>query len=237
MGSGYYYTTYADEQGNFEFAHVRTASYGLQAWSNGSTIADVTTQFLQTGVAVTANETTALGLLAWPISNKTRLFQVGDFDRYAYGFQYGGAPYTHALVANCSADLTYTVGASNTEDWCFGQTYRGNWTIAFEVAGNATAASGSEATLIVSLAGYTTGTSASIYANGDGLIGNLTSGTQFLQNDPCLYRSATVAGEWRYFEFPFDAGLLSSGWNSITFEVTRNTTWRGIMWDSIKLEW
>lgn len=196
----------------------------------------MTTRFLKNGVLVNRNTTTQLGSLEWTISNKTKLFQVGDFDRYAYGFQYGGAPYTHALVSNCPADLTYTVGSSSTEDWCFAQTYVGNWSIAFEIPGNASA-SGPEATLIVSLAGYSTGTSATIFANGETVIGNLTSGTEFLLNDPSVYRSATVAGEWRYFEFAFDAGTLSNGLNNITFEVTRNTTWRGIMWDSIVLEW
>lgn len=247
MGSTYYYTTYADQHGRFAFSQVRTASYGLQAWANGSAIADVTTQFLQDGVQVTAGEETDLGALAWAVSNKTKLFQVGDFDRYAYGFQYGGAPYQHALVASCPADLTYTVGSgggnssssSSTEDWCFGQTYLGNWTIEFEVeeGGNVPGANGTEATLIVSIASYCTGTSATIYANGNNVIGNLTSGTEFLLNDPGLYRSATVAGEWRYIEFPFNASLLTTGWNNITFQVTRNTTWHGIMWDSIVLEW
>ncbi|CAN8102445.1 unnamed protein product [Discula destructiva] len=238
MGSAYYYTSYADDQGLFKFDSVREGVYGLQAWSNGSAIADVNTQFLQNGVTVTSSEPTELGSLEWPVSNKTKLFQVGDFDRYAYGFQYGGAPYEHAVVANCPANLVYTVGTSVTEDWCFGQTYLGNWTIAFEVAANASA-SGSTATLIVSLAGYSTGNgnNADIYVNGLDLVGNLTSGTQYLLNDPSLYRSATVAGEWRHLEFTFDANLLGSGWNNVTFEVTQNTTWRGIMWDSIILEW
>lgn len=246
MGTDYYYTTYADADGSFTFPDVRAgASYGLQAWSNGSALADVTTTYLQNDVAVTTGETTALGALEWTISNKTKLFQVGEFDRYAYGFLYGGHPYQHALVANCPANLTYTVGTSATEDWCFGQTYQGNWTIAFEVDTNdtdnnstAVSASGEKnATLIVSIASYSTGTSASIIANDVHVVGNLTSGTESLLNDPGLYRSATVAGEWRYLEFEFAASLLTSGWNSITFEVTRNTTWHGIMWDSIILEW
>lgn len=236
MGSTYYYTAYADDEGTFVFDLVREGVYGLQAWSNGSAIADVTTSFLQNDVEVAAGEPTDLGSLDWAISNKTKLFQVGEFDRYAYGFQYGGAPYTHALVANCSANILYTIGSSSTEDWCFGQSYLGNWTIAFEVAEN-TNTSGSTATLIVSLASYSTGSSANILVNEQSLVGNLTSGTQYLLSDPGLYRSATVAGEWRYLEFEFDAELLKSGTNTVTFEMTRNTTWHGFMWDSIVLEW
>lgn len=250
MGTDYYYTTYADADGTFTLELVRAGgSYGLQAWSNGSALADVTTTFLQNDVAVTAGETTALGTLDWAVShnNKTKLFQVGDFDRYAYGFAHGGAPYQHALVANCPANLTYTVGTSATEDWCFGQTYQGNWTISFEIDDAAAAslnnknstASGDthNATLIASIASYSTGTTANIIANDVHVIGNLTSGTEDLLNDPGLYRSATVAGEWRYIEFSFGADLLTSGWNNITFAVMRNTTWHGIMWDSIVLEW
>ncbi|POS76187.1 rhamnogalacturonate lyase [Diaporthe helianthi] len=96
----------------------------------------------------------------------------------------------------------------------------GNWTIRFEVAANvsASAAGAGQATLIVSLAGYSTGASSVICAN-DQVIGNLTSGTPQLLNDPGSYRSATVAGEWRYFEFSFDSGLLSAGWNTVVFQV------------------
>lgn len=236
MGSAYYYTAYADDEGSFVFDSVREGTYGFQAWSNGSAIADVTTSFLQNDVEVAANKSTDLGSLQWAISNKTKLFQVGDFDRYAYGFKYGGAPHAHAVMDKCPTDILYTVESSATEDWCFAQTYLGNWTIAFDVAKNASA-SGQNATLIVSLAAYTTGTSADIILNEKHLVGNLTSGTPDLLNDPGLYRSATVAGEWRYLEFEFDAGLLGSGTNNLTFEVTRNTTWHGIMWDSIVLEW
>ena len=238
QGSDYYYTGYADSNGNFAFSDVRAATYGLQAWSNGSAIGDVTTSLLRNGVDVTAGEDLDLGEVEWSVSGRARLFQVGDFDRYAYGFNNGGAPYQHGLVASCPASLTYTVGTSDPAGWCFGQTWLGNWTIRFEVPANASAsaAGAGQAVLIVSLAGYSTGASSNVYTN-DRVIGNLTSGTPQLLNDPGLYRSATVAGEWRYFEFPFDAGLLTAGWNTVTFEMTRNTTWKGFMWDSIVLEW
>jgi rhamnogalacturonan endolyase len=77
----------------------------------------------------------------------------------------------------------------------------------------------------------------------DVVVGNLTSGavgdvvTHGLVSDPSLYRSATAAGEWRYFEFEFGAGVLRRGRNEVRFEMTRNTTWHGVMWDSVILEW
>ena len=235
MGSTYYYTAYTDDHGNFEFDDVRVATYGLQAWSNGSPIADVSTSFLQNGVSVTKSKTTKLGTLKWALSGRKRLFQVGDFDRYSYGFLHGGAPNQHALVASCPADLTYVVGRSKTADWCFGQTYKGNWTIQFQVSENPAAAK-RDPTLIVSLAGYSSGVSSTIWANGH-QVGNMTSGTPKLLSDPSLYRSATAAGEWRLLEFPFDSGVLQKGVNTVTFQLTRNTTWHGFMWDSIILDW
>ncbi|KAI1079649.1 polysaccharide lyase family 4 protein [Whalleya microplaca] len=236
MGSDYYYTAYADEDGVFEFQTVRAATYGLQAWSNGSSIADVTTSFLQNDIAVSKGETTDLGTLEWQVSPKTKVFQVGDFDRTSYGFLHGGAPHQHALVAQCPADLVYTVGTSQTADWCFGQTHRGNWTIAFDVDEAKHQGDEDKATLIVSLAGYSQGASSTIWANGV-KIGNLTGGSAELLNDPGLYRSATTVGEWRYFEFEFAAAVLRQGANEVTFQLTQNTTWRGFMWDSIALEW
>ncbi|KAH8661883.1 polysaccharide lyase family 4 protein [Xylariales sp. PMI_506] len=237
MGPTYYYTSYADGQGNFEISNVRVGTYAFQAWSNGSKIADVTTSVLHNDVVVSQGKTTDLRTLKWQISTKAKLFQVGDFDRYSYGFLHGGAPDQNGLVDSCPANLTYTVGTSTTKDWCFGQSKIGNWSIEFDIPKSAGGPSSTNATLIVSLAGYSTGVSSNIYAN-EVLIGNLTSGTPKLLNDPCLYRSATTAGEWRYFEFPFDASVLTANsTNKIIFAVTRNTTWHGFMWDSIILEW
>ncbi|KAI1155456.1 rhamnogalacturonate lyase [Nemania diffusa] len=237
MGSDYYYTSYADANGRFEFSNVRSASYGLQAWSNGSKIADVTTSFLLNDVVVKKSRTKELGRLKWAVSNKTKIFQVGDFDRTSYGFQYGGAPDQHALVASCPQNIVYRIGQSKVSDWCFGQTYLGNWTISFDLPDVSKRAAARNATLIVSIAGYSSGSSSTIWANGQ-QIGNLTSGTTKLLNDPSLYRSMTTAGEWRYFEFDFDAdSILKSGENEVTFQMTRNTTWHGFMWDSVVLEW
>ncbi|KAF7714665.1 Rhamnogalacturonan endolyase [Penicillium ucsense] len=232
MGTDYYYTTYADKSGRFEIPNVRAGTYGLQAWSNGSSIADVSTTFLVNKVTVKKSKRTNLGHLTWKLSPKEKLFQIGEFDRYSYGFSHGGAPYQHGLVAACPADLTYTVGESQTSDWCFGQTYRGNWTVRFRTSGIRESAAPE---LIVSLAGYASGASSNIFANGVQL-GNMTSGSAWLPSDPSLYRSATAAGEWHLLRFPFDKSLLKDGWNDLTFNMVRNTTWHGFMWDSVALE-
>ncbi|KAI0743456.1 putative rhamnogalacturonase [Daedaleopsis nitida] len=244
QGSYAYYTTYADDHGAFSFEHVLAGTYGLQAWSNGGAIADVSTTLLQNDVSISADArphrhgSAALGLgsFTWPLpEGRERIFQVGDFDRKSLGFEHGGAPYQHALVSACAANLTYTVGKSDTSDWCFGQSAPGAWNIDFHLP--EAAPQNRTALLTVSLAGYSQGTSSSIYVNGRAnKVGNLTSSA--IPSDQCLYRSATTAGEWHLFEFPFEGGgLLKQGLNTVSFVVETSTQWRGFLWDSIILEW
>ncbi|KAF9879562.1 rhamnogalacturonate lyase [Colletotrichum karsti] len=244
MGSDYYYTAYADASGAFEIPHVRVAEagYALQAWSAGGELKDVTTHIIFNDVNVTDKKTTDLGTLNWAVSKRKRLFQVGDFDRTSLGFTHGGDPFFgHAIIASCPANIDFVVGESDESEWCYGQTHQGNYTIRFAVDAVPDPAP-ETANLIVSLGGYSTGASSVVLANGQ-QVGNLTSGavgvdsTSGLLNDPSVYRSATMGGEWRYFEFPVPGALLKKGDNEVTFQLTRNTTWRGFIWDSIVLEW
>jgi rhamnogalacturonan endolyase len=230
----HYYTGYADRDGFFEFTNVRSGVYGFQAWSNGGSLADVSTVLLENDVVVEQAKNRQLGKLTWETQGREQIFQVGELDRKALGFKYAGSPRQHALVTNCPADLTYTVGESETSDWCFGQSAEGTWSIRFLLGNNAPANSSS--VLSVSLAGYSSGVSSEITINDNpNPIGNLTS--DYIASDQCLYRSATVAGEWHYYEFPVAAGLLQKGWNSVNFTVTKASLWHGFMWDSILLEY
>lgn len=232
MGRYYYYTTYADKHGNFEFDNVRSASYALQAWAHGQAIRDVSTTFLQNDVVVRKRKSTELGHLKWKTQGRKNIFQIGDLDRTATGFAYGGAPHQHALVTKCPANLTYTIPGSSTSDWCFGQSALGTWTVEFDIP---KLPRDSSAVLSVSLAGYSSGVSSSIILNDVSTVGNLTSGS--IATDPCMYRSGTLAGEWHHYEFPIENGLLKRGWNSLDFTVTRTTQWHGFMWDSVVLEY
>ncbi|KFY25884.1 hypothetical protein V493_04390 [Pseudogymnoascus sp. VKM F-4281 (FW-2241)] len=232
MGRYYYYTAYTDSTGNFEFKNVRTASYALQAWASGGAIDDVSTTFIKNDVVVSKKKATKLGHLSWKTQERRKIFQIGSFDRTSLGFAYGGAPHEHALVANCPANLTYTVGTSRTSDWCFGQSAVGNWTVKFNLP---KLPNDSSAMLSVSLAGYSSGVSSSIVVNGATTVGNLTSGS--IPTDPCMYRSGTLAGEWHYYEFPVGNGSLKRGWNTLDFQVTRETLWHGFMWDAVALEY
>ncbi|OZJ06064.1 hypothetical protein BZG36_01083 [Bifiguratus adelaidae] len=198
MASGglYQYTTYADNFGNFKFDAVRTEEiYQLVAWSNGSKIGHITSVHNGTVVRVTKGHETKLGQITWRTQQRRNIFQIGDYDRKALGFKYGGAPYYLFLL----------------ERW---------------------------ALLTLSLAGYSQAIGINFTMNGQAF-GSLPS----LPNDQSVYRSATVAGEWRQLTFDITAGLITRGWNTLTFNVTSlqhntlGTTAKGAMWDAIILDW
>ncbi|TKX25275.1 rhamnogalacturonate lyase B-like protein 1 [Elsinoe australis] len=229
QGVGYRYTTYASEDGSFELKDVRTGSYGLYAWSNGGEIGDVYTNFTQTPVVVSAEEETALGSLDWTVPSNKQIFQVGEFSKNATGFKNSG-PYRHGLAEKSPSNFTFIVGESKTEDWYYAQSNLGTWSIAFDIP----EVTNRTALLTVSLAGYSQSTSLVISANGNNL-GSLNKDT--LASDPAVYRSGTVSGEWRLFQYEIAPGLLKTGRNSIDFTVDRYVLWRGFLWDSIILEW
>lgn len=233
MGRYHYYTTYASSNGDFTFKNVRTSSYGLQAWANGGPITDVSTTFLLNDVTVSNKQTTNLKTLTWKTQGRRSIFQIGDLDRTSIGFKYGNAPRAHALIANCPANYTHTIGVSNTDDWCYAQGALGTWRVRFPLT-DTLAINASSAILSVSLAGYSSGVSSTILVN-NVTVGNLTSAN--IASDPCISRSGTLAGEWHYYEFAVKSGLLKSGWNSVDFRVDRSTVWHGFMWDSVLLEW
>ena len=236
QGSNYYYTTYASEDGNFSFPDVRTGSYGLYAWSNGGVLADVYTNFTTANVTVTNGRNTNLRELAWKVpSGRSRIFQIGDFDKKALGFKNGGLPYQHGATEQSPASLTYTIGKSTTSDWYYAQSAIGTWTVEFTLSPEEVENHrNSSALLSVSLAGYSQSTALDINVNGQ-IIRTLSK--DVLASDPALYRSGKTSGEWRFLQYDIDAELLHSGVNRVGFTVTRYTKWRGFLWDSVILEW
>lgn len=236
QGATYYYRTYADASGAFEISDVRSGSYALHAWATGGSIADVLTNYTLNGVQIKTSKTNKLGDLTWQLpSDSTTAFLIGSSDRKATGFNLSGPPHEHARAANCPANLTYTIGESSDSDWCFAQTQLGRWTISFIPPANisTTNASTPDALLSVSLAGYSSGSSARILVN-ENVVGNISA----LMSDPSVYRSGTEAGEWHLLEVPVDGNSLRPGVsNEVTFQVTRSTALRGWIWDAIKLEW
>lgn len=225
QGTNYYYTTYVDAAGRFNFSNVRTGEYGLYAWSNGGEIADVYTNFTKAGIDVKGK--TKLSTLTWSVPSNERIFQIGDFDKKTTGFINSG-PYHHGLAALSPANLTYTVGISNTSDWYYASSNLGSWKVEFHVPILET----STAKLVVSLAGYSQSTALTISFN-DVVLHSLTKDN--VSTDASVYRSGTVSGEWHQFEYVVDN--LKQGRNVVSFEVDRYVLWRGFLWDAVALEW
>lgn len=232
QGSGYYYTTFADASGRFSIPRIRSGSYGLIAASNGGPIGDVYTNFTSSLVTITKDSTTDLGTLTWAVPSNTRkIFQIGAFDKKATGFTNSG-PHVHGLTEKSPANLTFVVGKSKTKDWYYASSKLGSWDVIF----NATAPLGAKkARLSVSLAGYSQSTALSIYLNSNQTIGTISKDS--LTSDPALYRSGTTSGEWRFLQYDIDAANLVPQKNVLSFKTERYTLWRGILWDSIILEW
>jgi rhamnogalacturonan endolyase len=233
QGALYNYRAYADETGFFKLMNVRQGAYALHLWPNGGKIGDVTTVFLKNDVKVTAKSETRLGNLKWPTQGRKLVWQIGTIDRKASEFKFAGSPHEHARVDKCARNLVYTIGQSKTRDWCFAQGDVGIWSIRFNLT-SIPSSPAPAAILSVSLAGFSSVQSSTITVNGSP-IGSLS--TRNLKADSSLPRSGTVAGEWKYVEFPVEAGRLQKGWNTVDFKIAKNTQWRGYMFDSVLMEW
>jgi rhamnogalacturonan endolyase len=232
MGRYNYYTTYADSTGIFRFENVRTGIYAIQAWSSGSPIEDLGATYLQNDIQVNPNAETDLSSQDFVTLGRKMIWRIGDFDRKTLGFRYGGVPRQHALVEKCPANLSFVPGVSEADGWCFAQSVLGTWTVKFNLS-STEIPNNSSAILSVSLAGYSGGAS-DVIVNGV-FLGKL--GGSDLRADPSLYRSATTAGEWHYFELRVGNGTLKQGWNEASFKVTKSTLLGGFMWDALMLEW
>lgn len=211
---------------------MRSGSYGLIAASNGGAIGDVYTNFTASPITITPGQTSNLGSLNWPIPHThQKIFQIGTFDKTATGFTNSG-PHMHGLTQTSPANLTFTVGTSNPSAWYYASSALGAWDVVFTTTRPSAAA---KALLTVSLAGYSQSTALTIYLNGNTTVGAI--GKETLASDPALYRSGTRSGEWRFLQFEIRPEELAEGRNVLSFTTERFTLWRGVMWDSVVLEW
>lgn len=242
QGGNNNYRTYADADGYFSFSNVREGTWNLQAWPNGGSIGDVTTVFSQNDVTTKDQINTDLGTLTWTPQARKKIWQIGEINRKATGFAQSGPPHQHARIDSCPTNLTYTIGQSETKDWCFALGAVGTWTVLFDAAtSNATYTNSTlpAAILSVSLAAYSAGieklaSSFQVSLNGVSLGGLVPANTS---SDPAVYRSGTLAGEWRYYEFPVSAGVLKDTGNQLDISVIKRATrWSGVMWDSLLME-
>ncbi|CAK5278237.1 unnamed protein product [Mycena citricolor] len=238
QGAKYYYTVTAGGDGAFSFQNVRTGQYGLYVWADGGSLADVYTNVTVAPISIVEGQLTDLGVLEWALpAARTSIFRLGDFDKKSLGFKNSGWPYQHGITDLSPANLTFTVGASSAgEDWFYAMSALGTWTIQFQIdaADLAKYGAGGKALLSISLASYSQSTALNIDVNGH-LLGSLSKDN--LSNDPSLYRSSRISGEWHFFQYSIDPSQLVEGTNTIGFTVTRYVQWRGLMWDAIFLEW
>lgn len=192
-------------------------------------------------MTVSEGATTALGDINWALpTGHTTIFQLGEFDKRSEGFVNSGLPYKFNVTSLSPADLTFTIGQSNeSTDWYYAISALGTWTIEFnltadDIATHAASNSSSTALLSLSIASYSQSLALDVEVNGN-VLGSLNN--VVLANDPALYRSSRISGEWRFVQYEVDPTILVEGVNTVGFNVTRSTTWRGLMWDSIFLEW
>lgn len=236
QGERKYYTNYTSSDGSFQFSDVQTNTYALSAWSNGGSIGDVSTTFLQNDIVVEEAKDSILGGLTWETQNRSLIWQIGEIDRKATGFKNSDIPRAHGLAALSPANLTFIPGVSRVDEWYYAQSSIGSWTVPFNLTSHSSSTNSTlpPAILKLSLAGYSQGFSNVILVNGI-QVGNITSGS--ITTDPSVYRSGNVAGEWHLLSFSIEAGLLKDGGNEVVFKATRSTIWHGVLWDSILLEW
>lgn len=236
QGKAYYYTALSNGIGDFRFTNVRAGTYAVYAWSAGGTLADVYTRVVKNDVVVKKGEATNLGSLEWKVTKEEDfIWRVGDFDRLSEGFNMSrvtDAPFGHGKVALCPANVTFTVGESGERDWCFGQSVQGTHTILFSLSEIRQEAKKTK--LHVSLAGFSSGTTADILVNGN-KVGSIGPGLMSSQD---TYRGAIRAGEWWPLEYSVATSTLKVGENRLEFKVgSSSRRWSGWLWDAVSLEW
>ncbi|KAK9452854.1 polysaccharide lyase family 4, domain III-domain-containing protein [Dipodascopsis uninucleata] len=248
QGVSYYYKTSTDAEGNFKIENIRAReNYVLQAFPSYESadykVGDIIDPFVKLNVTVKKSKSTKLGKLIWEVPNTKTVWQIGAYDRTTLGFAYGALSYQHALIDECPADLTYTVGFSQPGNWCFGKSYIGSWHVIFFLDSSDIPAD-STARLYISVAAYTGPTNSSVgagsttlsvAANDYELGEDIYNST--LVNDMSTYRSSAYGGKWTLTALDIPAGVLVSGRNYIDFTTSEFNQWRGILWDSVKLVW
>jgi rhamnogalacturonan endolyase len=95
-------------------------------------------------------------------------------------------------------------------------------------------ATNESALLTISLAGYSSGTSAEVYINGEKL-GSLVPSS--IIGEGSSYRAATLEGEWHLLQFTIPASALKVTGNALDIKVTSASDFRGWIYDSLLLEW
>jgi rhamnogalacturonan endolyase len=243
--STYNFWTHADSNGIFVLPKVRPGRYTLYSFASG-----IPGEFRRDEVTVQANQTNALGELAWaPPSHGKLLWQIGVPDRSAGEFRHGEEPRQYGLwhhyFQDFPNDVNFVIGQSRERtDWNYAepvlQTSNGTyhlptWNIRFKLA----EAPHGEATLTLAIAGVEG------HARIETLVNGVAAGKVVMDNDSSVRRSANQAGQYRLRLVRFDAARLRLGENTIGLrlvvhapedKVKRDYPIAAVMYDYVRLE-
>ncbi len=224
QGGKYIFWTLSDEDGNFSIPAVRKGSYSLYAYATTGTVTD---ELCVDDINV-KDENTDLGTIDWtPMTLKNLLWNIGENNRLADGFNCSDRPRAYEAWQWQPAALEYTVRESDpATDWYNAQTKNGTWTVKF----NLDKAYEGDALLTASIAGVSNSPSIKISVNGS------AKSTWSLKDDGSIRRSATLAGRHQVKSLTFPASDLKIGENTITFTASNCKDKSGVLYDCIKLE-
>ena len=239
----YQYWTQTDSRGNFSLPNVRPGAYTLYAFTTGAV-----GEFSRTNVTVSANDTTALGDVAWrvPHSGASIAWEIGVPDRTAKEFRHGDdyfQPYLwNKFPGEFSNPLEYTVGVSDwSKDWNYahcgypvGEKWSPwKWRIHFNLASLPSAGS---ATLTLAYASSYYGRT-EIYVNDESkLLGEIIRPTEDGGN--ALIREG-IHAKYSTQQVAIPVSLLRKGTNTITLIQGGGRSDRAffhVMYDYLSLE-
>lgn len=224
QGTDYMFWSKTDSQGYFTIPNVRAGNYTLYAYATEGEITDE----LSVDEINISGSNIDLGTVDWPIVKlQNKLWQIGDNDRLAKGFNMSDTPRAYGLYDLPLANLDYTIGSSSPEnDWYYAQTKVGDWTVNF----NVDTLYPENAVLTASIAGAAANPKVDVYVN------NVKLTTWSFGNDASVYRSAVLSGRHEVKTLTFPVSYLNVGSNSVSFKMTSVGSRGGLMYDFIKLE-
>ncbi len=225
QGKKYIFWAKTDAEGNFSIPNVRKGQYSLYAYATTGTVTDE----LEHKDVTVSDATLDLGTIDWtPVTYKTLLWNIGENNRRADGYNVSSDPRAYGLWEKVPADLTFEPGVSDpATDWYYAQCHNGTWTVKFNLDDTFEG----DMHLTASIAGTTNKPKVAVKVNG-------TSKTtwSFPNNDAAIYRSATQAGRHVVKTCTFPASLLKQGENTIELVMSGISKNGGVMYDCLKLE-
>lgn len=218
---GYSWHTRTNSDGSFRLDSVRPGRWLLTVYPlSGAAVGAL----VHKTVIVAANVDTDIGelVIAEP---QNVLWQIGETDRRASGYQYSGNQRNYRWKLLPPADLTFTVGKSDpAREWYYAQTQIGSWNVEFEDR-----ADGAGRSLKLGIAAAS---SASIGGSAPTLhvyLNETLLDTISYPNDKSIYRGATLCGNYHLETWVIPAALVKDGKNTLKLTLSGGA----FMYDSL----